>query len=135
MRSLASLGMTVALLGITPAAQAQFSVQAGATKSADTVRIGDPFTVVVGIRAPRGSKIEFPAIPDSTGVVQALDPRTIRASAASTANEQFATYRVAAWDVGTQPIRFDDAVVTFDGATRKIPLAGNTIYVQSVLPP
>src|SRR5205823_11128855 len=69
------------------------------------------------------------------GVVQALDPRTIRASADSTANEQFATYRVAAWDVGTQPIRFDDAVVTFDGATRKIPLAGNTIYVQSVLPP
>jgi hypothetical protein len=110
-------------------------VRYGAKLSADTVRIGDPFTLAVRVRTPPGGTIEFPAGPDSTAAVQLLDPRTVRTVADSGAVDQTATYRLAAWDVGRQPITLGDIIVRAAGGERRIPVGAPSVFVQSVLPP
>jgi len=109
-------------------------VKAGVTLNADSVRIGDPFRITIGVRAPAGSSIEFPRALDSTATIQSLDPVTVRTSADTSAVEQYADYRVAAWDVGKQPIRVDDILVKLNGATRRVPIAGYSVFVRSLLP-
>jgi hypothetical protein len=111
----------------------QIAVKAGVTVSPDTNKIGDPFRITVGIRAPRGATIEFPRATDSASAVQSLDPVVVRTSADTTAAEQYADYRVAAWDVGTQAVRLPDAIVRYNGVERRIPLS-TAVFVQSVLP-
>ena len=123
-----------ALLALASAATAQqIPVKAGVTVVPDTVRIGDPFRFTIGVRAPRGATIEFPTNTDSAATVQSLDKVVVRTSADTTAVEQYADYRVAAWDVGMQPIRLPDALVHLNGATRRIPVA-DSVFVRSVLP-
>ncbi|MEP6494759.1 MAG: hypothetical protein ABJF01_18885 [bacterium] len=119
---------------IAHAQRGQIDVKAGVTVTPDTVRIGDPFRVTVGIRAPRGATIEFPRTTDSTSAVQSLDPVAVRTSGDTTAVEQYADYRVAAWDVGSQSVRLEDAIVRFNGAERHIPLGGAAVVVRSLLP-
>lgn len=113
-------------LGAAVAPAQQIAVKAGVTVAPDSVRIGDPFRITVGIRAPRGATIEFPKATDSASTVQSLDPVAVRTSADTTAVEQYADYRVAAWDVGVQAIRLSDAVVRYNGAQRAIPLAARS---------
>jgi len=115
-------------------APAPFAVKAGVTVAPDTVRVGDPFRVTIGVRAPRGATIEFAKAMDSSATVQSLDPVVVRTSADTTAVEQYADYRVAAWDVGSQPIRVADVVVRLNGAERRLPIAGNAVFVRSILP-
>jgi hypothetical protein len=112
----------------------QIPVKAGVTVTPDSVRIGDPFRITVGIRAPVGATIDFPRVLDSTATVQSLDPVAVRTSADTSAVEQYADYRVAAWDVGDQPIKLDDALVHLNGVERRIPLGGYKVYVRSLLP-
>jgi hypothetical protein len=109
-------------------------VSYGVKASTDTVRIGDPFTLSIRVRTPAGATIEFPAGPDSTAAVQLIDPRTVRTTADSGAIDQTATYRLAAWDIGPQPILLGDVVVRGAGADRRIPLGRPSIFVRSVLP-
>jgi len=117
------------------AARAQsIAVKAGVTVSPDTVKIGDPFHIVVGIRAPKGAVIEFPRKMDTTGAIQSLDPVSVRTSADSSASEQYGDYRVAAWDVDTQVVKLEDVIVRLDGASRHIAVSGSKVYVMSVLP-
>ncbi len=123
----------LATLGAAPLGAQAILVKAGITAAPDSVRIGDPFRVTVGIRAPRGATIEFPRITDSTSTVQSLETVAVRTSADTTAVEQYADYRVAAWDVGSQPIRLDDAIVRLNGVERRVPLSG-TVFVRSLLP-
>jgi hypothetical protein len=128
-------GALVAVIVAAPVAPAQqIQVRAGVVVVPDSVRIGDPFRITIGIRAPLGATIEFPTATDSTSAVQSLDPVSIRTTADTTALEQYADYRVAAWDIGTQPLRFEDAVVRLGRLERRVPLGGNTIFVKSVLP-
>jgi hypothetical protein len=122
------------LLGVRLLSAQQIPVKAGVTLSPDTVRIGDPFRITIGVRAPVGASIEFPRVLDSTATVQSLDPVVVRTSADTSAVEQYAEYRVAAWDVGKQPVRLDDILVKLNGATRRVPIAGYTVFVRSVLP-
>ncbi|HEY2732644.1 MAG TPA: hypothetical protein VGI70_01600 [Polyangiales bacterium] len=98
------------------------------------MRIGDPFRITVGVRAPKGASIEFPRMTDSTSTVQSLDPVAVRTSVDTTAMEQYADYRVAAWDIGAQPIKLEDVIVRVNGAERRISLAGNSVFVKSLLP-
>ena len=104
----------------------------------ETVTVGDPFTVGIRIRAPRGSAIEFPTGPDSGGPVEMLDPRVVSAfsadSAVSDAVDQVARYRVAAWETG--PLTFDigAASVRTPSGTFDLPVGELTVVVQSVLP-
>jgi hypothetical protein len=127
--------VAVCLAAYRAGAQQQIPVKAGVTVAPDSVRIGDPFRVTVGIRAPKGATIEFPRATDSASSVQSLDPVAVRTSADTTANEQYADYRVAAWDIGSQPVKLADAIVRFNGAERRVPLANTAVFVRSLLPP
>jgi hypothetical protein len=111
----------------------QIPVKAGVTAAPDSVRIGDSFRVTVGIRAPRGATIQFPRTMDSAASVQSLDPVVVRTSADTTATEQYADYRVAAWDVGAQAIRLAEILVRVNGVERRVAVAGS-VFVRSVLP-
>ena len=61
-------------------------------------------------------------------------PVVVRTSADTTAVEQYADYRVAAWDVGAQRVHLDDAIVHYNGAERRMPLSGDSVFVRSLLP-
>jgi hypothetical protein len=130
------IGRFVAVFGLTAFATigAQIPVKAGVSLNHDTVRVGDPFVVIVGIRAPVGATIEFPRALDSTATVQSLDPVAVRTSPDTSAVEQYADYRVAAWDIGSQPIKLEYAIVRLAGQERRVPLTGTAVFVRSVLP-
>ena len=115
-------------------AQPSFEVKAGVSIAPDTVRVGDPFRVTIGVRAPAGAAIEFPRAMDTTAAVQSLDLVAVRTSADTSATEQYADYRVAAWDIGKQPIRLDDILVRYGGVVRRIAITGDSVFVASVLP-
>ena len=96
--------------------------------------MGDPFRVTVGVRAPAGAAIEFPRAMDTTAAVQSLDPVAVRTSADTSVMEQYADYRVAAWDIGKQPIRLEDVLVRYGGQVRRVSITGESVFVRSVLP-
>jgi hypothetical protein len=110
------------------------SVRYGVTTSKDTVTVGEPFEVRVRIRAPADAQIAFPDNPDTAGTVQARDPRTIETADSVQALDETAIYRLAAWDVDTQTVRLADAIVTWNGVERRVPIGEVTIFVRSVLP-
>ena len=98
------------------------------------VRVGDPFRVTVGIRAPSGATIEFPRATDST-------PACNR-STGNRAHERRhdggrAVRRLSRGGVGHRLAadRLVDVIVRLNGAERRISLAGHTVFVKSVLPP
>src|SRR3954469_14016346 len=123
----------LAAAGGLPVEAQRIAVKAGVTIAPDSVRIGDPFRVTIGIRAPRGATIEFPRTMDSASAVQSLDPVVVRTSGDTTAMEQYADYRVAAWNIGSQPIRLAEVIVRYNGVERRVPLAAS-VFVRSVLP-
>lgn len=118
--------------------QAPATIQYGVTKSRDTVTVGEPFEVRVRVRAPAGSRITFPDNPDSSGTVQALDPRTVTIADSLQSVDETAVYRLAAWDIGDQPIVIGNVRVATDNAPatadRPIDLAALQVFVRSVLP-
>jgi hypothetical protein len=133
--------LSVALLVLAPVIRARsqatgapIAVQAAVGIEPDTVRIGDPFVVQIGIRAPLGATITFPPAPDSSGAVQGLDPVRVETRPDSGGTVQWGYYRVAAWDIGDQAISLGDVVVTVGGRSRRISLAGHKVFVASVLP-
>lgn len=114
---------------------ADSTVMLGVRVTPDTVTVGAPFQVLVRIRAPRGSRIEFSLGPDSTGTVQPLDTRRVVDSPDTTGTEAMATYRLAAWDVGPQQIAIPDALVRLPSlAARPVPIGQLTVVVRSVIP-
>src|SRR5207245_4656004 len=86
------------------------------------------------IRAPTGATVTFPPPPDSTRTVQGLDPVRVETRPDSGGLVQWGYYRVAAWDVGDQPIALGDVLVTFGGRTRRVAITGRKVFVASVLP-
>jgi len=126
-----SLFIIAAFVAVRSAAGQQ--IKAGVIVAPDTVQVGDPFRVTVGVRAPRGATIEFPRATDSASAVQSLDPVVVRTGADTTAVDQSADYRVAAWDVGRIAIRLPDVVVRYNGVERHVPLSAQ-VFVASVLP-
>ena len=130
------LAACVALASAAPRAQAQeIAVQGGATLDRDSVTVGDVVRLTVRVRAPLGATINFPAAADSLGPVQALEPPSIRNGADSaTASDRIAIYRLAAWDVGSLPIKLGDVVVQSDQGERTLALPLPSLFVRSVLP-
>lgn len=134
--------LAVATLSLAPcAASAQAPAGAGAPRvqvgvavAPDTVAVGRPFVVAVRVRAPLGATVTFPAGPDSTQPVQALDPPAVGSGSDSSAVDRVARYRVAAWDTGDQPIVLAPVQVTVGGTTREYRLAPPDVHVRSVLP-
>jgi hypothetical protein len=112
-------------------------VQTGVSTSKDTVTVGELFEIRVRVRAPVGATIRFPENPDTAGTVQARDPRTIVTTDSVQSLDQMAVYRVAAWDVGRQPVRLGEVVVTLPTSTRdlrNVPIGNVAVFVRSVLP-
>lgn len=133
----------IALLGLlallqAPATQPPAAPQIAVSLRPDTVTVGDPFTLSVRIRAPRGSVIEFPVGPDSGGPVELLDPRVIAPFSADTAAtdavDQVAVYRMAAWDIGPLPITLGSATVRMSGRSVELAVGEREVIVRSVLP-
>lgn len=122
--------------GAAPAAtgRATSSVALGVAIVPETVTVGDPFRLVVRVRAPRGSTVEFPVAPDSGTGVEPLDPVVVVPSPDSSVVEQTATYRLAAWDVGALAIRLGEVVVTGAAGEQRIPPGRLRVQVASVLP-
>lgn len=117
--------------GLAPQA---LPVQVGVRVRPDTVTVGEPFAIAIRVRAPRGASIAFPAGPDSGLSVEAVDPRSVSTAADTTAVDQTAIYRLAAWDTGAQAARLGGVVVTLSGSDRRIAIGGDQVYVRSVLP-
>ena len=116
-------------------AAAQAPLRAGVTVTPDTVRVGDPFVVRVRVQAAAGTLITFPAPPDTSGPVQARDPRRVDTVASPTGDvDVVATYRVSAWDVGSLPFGLADVAVRDAAGDRRVPLGAYHVFVRSVLP-
>jgi len=109
-------------------------VQIGVRATPDTVTVGEPFRMVLRVRAPRGAEIAFPVGPDSGLDVEAVDPRVVQRSADTTAVDETALYRLVAWDTGTLVAHLGTLVVTVAGTDRHFTIAGDRVYVRSVLP-
>lgn len=124
-----------------PPAPVTVPVRIGVSVRPDTVTVGDPFTVIIRVRAPAGSTIEFPTTPDSAAAVDlaadavVAEPRLVPGSAGSPSEmEQSAGYRMAAWDVDSQSLGLGDVIVRSGIVERRIPLAAYSVFVRSVLP-
>lgn len=117
-------------------AEAQESgVQRGVSVQPESVTVGDPFRVVIRVRAPRGSVLEFPESPDTTFKVEPLDRVAVTPSADTSVVEQSAVYRLAAWDVGRRPLRFPDVLVRSGDQVQRVAFGSDlAVTVVSVLP-
>ncbi len=100
----------------------------------DSAGVGEPITVELRVRAPVGSDIHFPALPDSNDVVEPLDPRAMRDASTASMLDRTAVYRLIAWDTGQRTVRFPDITVTRDGAETRYPVRLPSLHVRSVLP-
>jgi hypothetical protein len=129
------LGCIGALVFAVAAGAQQAPIQRGVVVQPESVTVGDPFRVVIRVRAPLGAEVEFPAAPDSAEKVEPLDPVVVVKGDDSAAVEQVATYRLAAWDVGRRILRFPDILVRQSSGVRRIEV-GRTLSVEvlSVLP-
>lgn len=96
--------------------------------------VGEPITVELRVRASVGSEIRFPALPDSSDVVEPLDPRLVRDASTATVLDRTAVYRLIAWDTGQRLLHFADIRVSRDGAERRYTVSLPPLRVRSVLP-
>lgn len=115
--------------------RAELSVQMGYRVNPDTVLVGQPFNLFIKVLAPRGVRFEFPLGPD-TATQKGVRPIELRGEKVVTmlGDTAVALYHLVAWDIGTQPLRFPDVRVTFEGQERRPPLGGASVFVKSVLP-
>ncbi len=115
-------------------ARAQAPARLDVAVRPETVTVGQPFHLIVHVRAAAGRTIAFPDGPDSAASVQALDPRVLANTSAADSVDRTATYRLAAWNVGMVDLAMPDVVVRTGGAEQRLTLSGLTVFVKSVLP-
>ena len=115
--------------------QTRLPVQMGYRVRPDTVLIGQSFDLFIKVLAPKGVRFEFPLGPDTT-TQNGIRPIELRGEKIVTmlGDTAVALYHLAAWEVGTRPLRFPDVRVTFEGQERRLSLGGASIFVKSVLP-
>ncbi len=115
--------------------QSELPVQMGFRVRPDTVLIAQPFDLFIKVLAPRGVRFEFPLGPD-TATRNGVRPIEVRGDklVSMLGDTAVALYHLVAWDIGSQPLRFPDVRVTFQGQERLIPLGDAFVFVKSVLP-
>lgn len=114
-------------------------VQLGVSISPDTVTVGQYFTVLVRVRAPRGATITMPsavdsAVATSTAAAALVGKPAMTQETDSSGVIASAAYRFAAWDIGAQPLGLPDITVVSGTDTGYVSLASRTVFVRSVLP-
>ena len=131
--------ITVSLLFLQLAApqagESLLGLQMGYRVSPDTVLVGQPFQVMVKVRAPKGVRFDFPTGPDTAveNGMRVIEPRGEKV-VTMFGDTAAALYRLVAWDVGRQPLRMPDVRIHFQGQERSLPLGGANVFVRSVLP-
>lgn len=120
------------LLALLQGAGTGASVTARVTPEAPGV--GEPITLEVRVRAPAGSGVRFPVMPDTGTRLEPLDPRALRDGSTGSAVDRTAVYRFIAWDTGTVTLPLGDVTVERAGATQRYPVALAPIRIRSVLP-
>ena len=116
-----------------------FPVQLGTRLTPDTVTVGQRFVVLIKVHAPPGATIDFPTESDSAAkatatATQMIGKPAVQLTQDSTGVTGSAAYRLAAWDVGPQPLGIGDIAVKVNGKTGYVSLASRQVFVQSVLP-
>jgi hypothetical protein len=113
----------------------ELTVQMGFRVSPDTVLVGHPFSLFIKVLAPKGVRFEFPSGPD-TATQNGIRPIELRGEriVSMLGDTAVALYHLVAWDIGTQPLKFPDVRVTFEGQERRPTLGGASVFVKSVLP-
>jgi hypothetical protein len=119
----------------------------GAKLSADSVMVGDPFTLTVTVEVPAGARITWPTPADSNGPISLREAIKVSAqepmASASSANgvdvsgpvhRETAKYSLLAWGVGAVPITMPDIKVHDGNVETVIPFAAPSVFVISVLP-
>ena len=120
-------------------ASQRIPVQLGVSISPDTVTVGQQFTVVIRVRAPRGATVTMPSAVDSSLAAEPTAAAMIGQPATDQATDSAgviasAAYRFAAWNVGVQPLGLPDVLVVSGADTGYVSLANRTVFVRSVLP-
>ncbi|MDQ6718292.1 MAG: hypothetical protein M3Z17_08105 [Gemmatimonadota bacterium] len=129
------MNLLVALFLQTAVAQGPFPVQLGFALDRDTVTVGDHVTLIVRVLGPHGAQFAFPAGPDTVHKPGTFPVELIGKRATTMQGDTaVAGYRLAAWDVGTQPVNISDVVVTYRGRQQLVPISGINLFVRSVLP-
>lgn len=95
----------------------------------DTVTVGEPFEVLMRVIPPRGRKAVPPAVPDTGGIVEPLDPARITRFGDTVQ----VRYRLIAWQPGVLTIPFGPVQMRRDSNDVAVPLDVR-IVVASVLP-
>jgi len=135
---LASIGLLLLQAAVPQSVQAppgELPVQMGYRVNPDTVLIGQPFNLFIKVNAPKGVRFEFPSGPDTT-TQNGIRPIELRGEklVSMLSDTAVALYRLVAWDIGVQSLRFPDVRVTFEGQERRPSLAAASVFVKSVLP-
>ncbi len=122
------------IAGRAPTAAAQ-TVRVGASRAPDSVRVGDPFHVLLRVAAPAGARVDFPAAADSAAPIEVIDgPRRRSAAVPGGGVDVTADYTVVAWTTGAVPVALDSVTVRAGDAVRRVAMPPLGIYVRSVLP-
>ena len=122
MTGLVSAALFLALQGATGRPLVSVDIQPA------TVVVGEPFTVRMRVRAVAGTTIRFPAVPDSAGAVEAVDPRAIEDHSTAAVFEQTAIYRFIAWEPGRRSVPLGP--ITWEHARGGEPLALDAVWVE-----
>lgn len=96
--------------------------------------VGEPITVEISVRAPRGTLVRFPVLPDTGERIEPLDPRSISGTESADGVEQVATYRLIAWDTGSVAPPFSDVMLERDGRVTRYAVQLGDLRIRSVLP-
>jgi len=122
------------LLAVQAATAPVLAPQVTARITPDSVGVGEPILVELRVRAPIGTEVRFPALPDSSDVVEPLDPRLIRDASTASILDRTAVYRLIAWDTGRRVVKFADITLSRDGAEQRYTVTLPTLRIRSVLP-
>ena len=95
----------------------------------DTVTVGQPFEVLMRVIPPRGRKAMPPAVPDTGGIVEPLDPARITRFGDTVQ----VRYRLIAWQPGVLTIPFGPVQMRRDSNDVAVPVDVRVV-VASVLP-
>jgi hypothetical protein len=99
----------------------------------ESVTVAQAFTLVVVVRAPASAQVVFPAGPDSSQLVEAVDPPADASGEDTAGTFRIGTYRLVAWETGVQTVPLDPVVVG-EGQYAKHLDVRPQVIVTSVLP-
>ncbi len=109
-------------------------VKSGMVVRPDTVRIGDPFELIVTVVVPPSARVEWPSLDDTTAAVVQRAPVHIDGLERTPDRRETATYSLVAWGVGDLPVGLPDAIIRFGETVMHVPLMAAHVYVKTVLP-